>query len=347
MPPAPEARMTEAGSGERVGARPVRRASGALSARDRWDHVLARWGVDRGGHRVAPGLYALGSPDARSPVFVTANYTLSFDALRGAVSALDCYILVLDTKGINVWCAAGKGTFGTDELVERIESVDLAGVVEHRSVIAPQLGATGIAAHEVRARSGFRVEYGPVRAADIPEYLDEGRATGEMRRVRFGLADRLSVVPVELVHAVVPLIVVSAGLYLAAGAAAAWAGAACILAGVALFPTLLPWIPSADFTTKGLILGVTVALPFAVARVAGSAGPWWWGFGWGVVHLLGMVSVTAFLALIFTGSTTFASRTGVELEIKRYTRPLVGLFALGVLLSIALPAARAILGQLR
>jgi acetyl-CoA decarbonylase/synthase complex subunit gamma len=39
---------------------------------------------------------------------------------------------VLDTQGINVWCAAGKGTFGTDELVHRIEETGLSEVVRSR-----------------------------------------------------------------------------------------------------------------------------------------------------------------------------------------------------------------------
>ena len=99
----------------------IRATTSALTGADRWDHFLARWGVNRGGHRVEPGLYALGQPDAESPVFVTANYTLSFDALRAALAGRDAYLLVLDTQGINVWCAAGKGTFGTEELVYRIE----------------------------------------------------------------------------------------------------------------------------------------------------------------------------------------------------------------------------------
>ena len=77
------------------------------------------------GHRVEPGLYSLGNPTSESPVFVTANYTLSFDALRSALKGIDGYILVLDTQGVNVWCAAGKGTFGTDELVKRIEATRL------------------------------------------------------------------------------------------------------------------------------------------------------------------------------------------------------------------------------
>ncbi len=95
---------------------------------------------------------------------------------------------MLDTKGINVWCAAGKGTFGTDELVHQIEATQLAGVVDHRSLVLPQLGAPGVSAHEVKKRSGFRVEYGPVRARDLPEYLKTRKATPEMRKNIFPAA---------------------------------------------------------------------------------------------------------------------------------------------------------------
>jgi hypothetical protein len=80
-----------------------------LTAQNRWDHFLARVGVKRGEHRLEPGLYALGNPTPDSPVFVSANYTLSFDALRSSLEGFNAYILVLDTQGINVWCAAGKG----------------------------------------------------------------------------------------------------------------------------------------------------------------------------------------------------------------------------------------------
>ena len=64
-----------------------------------WDHFLALRGIKRGSHRAEPGLYAIGSPTADSPVFVTANYTLSFDALRSALAGIDGYIMVLDTRG--------------------------------------------------------------------------------------------------------------------------------------------------------------------------------------------------------------------------------------------------------
>ena len=81
----------------------------------------------------------MGRPGPESPVFVTSNYTLSFDALRTSIKGIDGYILVLDTKGINVWCAAGKGTFGTDEVIKRVQETELAQVVSHRRLILPQL----------------------------------------------------------------------------------------------------------------------------------------------------------------------------------------------------------------
>ncbi len=103
----------------------TRTTDSTITFANRLDHFLARWGINRNGHRVDPGLYRLGNPTGESPVFASANYTLSFDALRSALAGYDAYILVLDTKGINVWCAAGKGTFGTDELVSRIGTTGL------------------------------------------------------------------------------------------------------------------------------------------------------------------------------------------------------------------------------
>lgn len=288
-----------------------------------------------------PGLYALGNPTPESPVFVTANYRLSFDALRSALRGIDGYILVLDTGGINVWCAAGKGTFGTDELVQRIEATGLPQVVRHRTLILPQLGATGVAAHEVKKRSGFRVEYGPVRAADLPEYLKTHQATPEMRRVRFTLWDRLVLIPVELVNVFLPMLIAAAVLWFLSGFWGSMAAIAAILAGVVLFPILLPWLPSREFSVKGFVLGGAVALAFAWVSMSRSAGMSW---GWRVVnaltYLLTMPPVTAFLALNFTGSTPLTSPTGVRREIFRYTRLMAGMFGVGILLVLALAVSR-------
>jgi len=304
---------------------------------NRLDHFLARWGVNRMGHIVKPGLYRLGNPTPDSPVFVSANYTLSFDAVRSALTGIDCYILVLDTKGVNVWCAAGKGTFGTDELVRRIAYTGLSGVVKHRTLILPQLSAPGISAYEVKRRSGFTVEYGPVRASDLPEYLKTRKATPEMRRVQFPLKDRLVLTPVEFVHIALPTIIASIILYFLAGPLAALAAVTAVLAGTVLFPVLLPFIPTHDFSTKGIILGEIVAIPFAVFSFTTNLTlSFWENASMSLAFLLIMPALTAYLALNFTGCTTFTSRTGVKKEIFRYTPVMAFMAGSGIILSILL-----------
>ncbi len=307
-----------------------------LTAADHWDHWLARWAVNRSGHRVTPGLYALGNPTPAAPVFVTANYTLSFDALRAALAGVDGYLLALDTQGVNVWCAAGKGTFGTEELVRRIEAAHLGDVVSHRTLILPQLGAPGVVAHEVKRQTGFKVEYGPVRAADLPEYLRTHTATPEMRRVRFNLRDRLVVVPVEVVAGFLPTLAAVVVLYFFFGGwVTALAAVATALAGTVLFPLLLPWIPTHNFSTKGFILGGLVALPFALSVFVRHP-DWalWRQVGQALEFLLAMPAVTAFLALNFTGSTTYTSRSGVRREMFAYIPAMAGTFGAGVLLAL-------------
>ncbi|HEY3316526.1 MAG TPA: mercury methylation corrinoid protein HgcA [Bacillota bacterium] len=320
--------------------------TGRLTAANRWDHVLARCGYRRGDHRVRPGLYALGRPTPESPVFVTANYTLSFDALRSALAGRDAYILALDTKGINVWCAAGKGTFGTVELIRRVKVTRLAEVVSHRTIILPQLGAAGVSAQAIENRLGFRVEYGPVRAGDLPEYLKTHQATPEMRRVTFTLAERAVLIPVEVLHLGMPLLTLAALGFFGVLPLVAFGGVAALLAGAAVFPILLPWLPSKDYSVKGWLLGLVAVAPFAYAGAAAAVnrgGPWW---AWlePLALMLGLPAITAYLSLNFTGATPWTSKTGVKKEIARYVPIMIGLAASGVLalgLGIALNLIKA------
>jgi len=307
-----------------------------ITLANRLDHLFARLGIRRSRHRVEPGLYTLGNPGKESPVFVSANYTLSFDVLRSSLAGIDGYILVLDTKGINVWCAAGKGTFGTDELIERILSTSLESVVDHRKVILPQLGAPGVSAHQVRKFSGFAVEYGPVRAKDLPRYLQRHRATPDMRRVKFPVRDRLILIPVEFVSALLPTLAVAILLYFTGNPRAALAAVTAFVAGIAFFPLLLPWLPTVDFSSKGYFLGMLAATPFVVLTLLNQSGLiLLQRIGIALAYMLCMPVVTAFISLNFTGSTTFTSRTGVEKEIYTYIPAMAWSFGSGLVLSIA------------
>ena len=196
----------------------VMAAHSCWSWRDRLGAFAVRWCVKRRNYTVAPGLYALNTPTPDSPLLVTANYKLSFDHLRRAMEGLSAWIVVLDTQGVNVWCAAGKGTFGTEELVKRLEITEASKHVSHQTLIVPQLGAPGVAAHEVVRRTGFKVVYGPVYAKDLPAFLSAGlKATPQMRRIDFTLGERLAVVPVELVQRFIPALIILALFLASAG----------------------------------------------------------------------------------------------------------------------------------
>lgn len=304
-----------------------------ITPADRWRHLKARIGQRRNEQRVSPGLYALGSPDAASPVLVTANYALSFDAVRASMAGRDAYILVLDTNGINVWCAASKGTFGTDELVRRIKATGLERVVSHRRLILPQLGAPGVAAHQVRRRSGFRVEYGPIRAADLPAYLDDG-ITPEMRQVTFSLGERMVLAPIEVVHYGWQGLAAAVVLYALGGWWAALGVIGALLTGTLLFPLLLPWLPSREFSIKGFVLGGVVAVAFALLDYGLGGASGWVRPLRAIALAVGLTPVTAYLALTFTGSTPITSISGVRREMVRYVRPMAGLAAAGVLMML-------------
>lgn len=298
------------------------------SAADGRGAVRARLGRFRMSYAVAPGLYGLGTPGPDSPVFASANYKLSFDVLRRGLTGMSCWILVLDTRGINVWCAAGKGTFGTEELIGRIQLSRLDQAVRHRTIVVPQLGAPGVRAHLVEKHTGFRVVFGPVDAADIPAFVAAGfMATPAMRRVRFALRDRLVLAPMELGQSLARFPYFAIAAFVLAGLgprgvgfAEAWAGAwplfllglGSVAAGSFLVPALLPFIPLRPFSLKGLVAGGVVnALLLHGAGLARGMGPFLLAAAWAFFP-----SAAAYMALNFTGCTTFTSPSGVRREIR-------------------------------
>jgi len=311
--------MTGVGQIPRIGTK--------LSFEDNVGACKARWGIGRMDYIVPPGLYAIGHPSSEDPVLVTANYKMSYDIVRKQMANRNVWLLVLETFGINVWCAAGKGTFGTMELIERIQHSELAKLVLHRQLLLPILGAPGVAAHEVKKRTSFTIKYATIRAQDLPEYLDNGMVTTQaMREITFSLRERLILIPVELVGAMKVTAVIMALLALVvcvfggttAGIAAITGYLGAVLVGIIIAPLLLPWLPGRSFSIKGAIAGMVWALVFSV--FIGRS-----GFTIPIIlaALLGIPAVSAFYTLNFTGCTTFTSRSGVKKEM-RLALPVMG-----------------------
>jgi len=304
----------------------VQQVSTEWTNKDLFSTIKVRWNIGRMDYTVKPDLYAVGTPDENSDVYVSCNFKLSFDLLRRALFGIDAWILVLDTKGINVWCAAGKGTFGTKELAYRIKEHQLEKVLIHKKIIVPQLGATGVSAYKIKEETGFRVIYGTIKADDIPAFVENGyKATPEMRKITFNLGDRMKLIPVELFYAKYYLILVPAIFFILAGLNArgfsvdlSWSNGgravvnlcAAYLAGCVLTPMLLPYIPFKRFSLKGLLVGCIMAVLLMYFKFLGT------NIFEIVSWFLIIGGISSFMAMNFTGTSTFTSLSGVQKEMK-------------------------------
>lgn len=270
---------------------------------------------------VPPGLYAIGLPDESSAVVVTANYKMSYDLVRSVLVNHSVWVLVLETYGINVWCAAGKGTFGTGELVRRIRSSGVEKVIGHRTLLLPIMAAAGVKAVEVKKRTGFQVRFATLRIQDLPEYIRQGMsADSGMRELTFSVAERLVLVPMELIISLKSLVYVGLPMSLLCGFGGGTFSAARMLAALAMYllavlggtvltPILLPWLPGRLFAIKGVSIALVISLPFLAAVATFS-------YLQEIALILLCTAVSSFYAMNFTGSTPFTSQSGVRIEMK-------------------------------
>lgn len=302
------------------------RVAAELTLRDKLGTIGARTGFSRSNYKITPGLYCIGEPKATSPVLVTANYKLSFDALRQELAGLNAWLLVIDTRSINVWCAAGKGTFSAEEIAYQVHKAHLDQIVTHREVLLPQLSANGVAAHELKRLCGFKGRFGPILAADLPKFLLTGEADEDMRTVTFTLRERAVLIPLEIcmlwkqLGVAVVIIFILSGispdyfsptLALNRGILLVYATLTAILAGAVATPLLLPWLPFRQFWLKGAIMGslASLLLLFIGWQSMGSIEK--------IALFLWTIGCSAFLAMNFTGSTPFTSLSGVAKEMRK------------------------------
>lgn len=138
------------------------------------------------------GIVKIGNPDRKSPVFLTCNYHLTVERVKKCLHGIDCYLLVANSRGINVWCASAGGYFTNHSVISILKTSEIEGLVDHRTVVLPQLAATGIEARVIQKKTGWKVIWGPVYADDIPVYVKRKfKKTRAMRGVRFPTVQRV------------------------------------------------------------------------------------------------------------------------------------------------------------
>lgn len=301
--------------------------SSELLYKDKLEHFGVMWGYKRNNYMIKPGIYAIGNPKPSSLVIVSCTYKLTFDILRKDLRNVDCWLLILETNGVNVWCASGKGTFGTEELIRRIRKVKLESLVNHRVLILPQLGASGVDVSKLKKETGFRGMFGPIRSEDIEDYIkNKFKASKEMRNVKFTISDRAKLTPLSFVQNIkyyfVALVIILLMNFIG-GTVSLGIGElikttiiqsipmllATVVAAM-IFPIALPVIPFKSFALKGFVvslffLGVLSSMSYNFMIQNNM-----YFLGYSLIT----IALVTNICLNFTGSTTYTSFSGVVKE---------------------------------
>jgi hypothetical protein len=278
--------------------------------------------------KTATGLYRVGNPGRRSPVLVTGNYELTVRRLvRELDERVDCWLVIANSRGINVWCAAGGGHFTAADVISAIKTSGLAELVDHRGIILPQLCANGVDGWQIRKETRWGVHWGPVHAHDLPAYLANRRKKIDATRwVTFPLRDRLEMTIVSTIFF---------GLLLAITFAIFWTHllglTLCAMVVQAfVFGVFLPWIPGHDGLVKGIFLAASTVLVVIIwGQLAGD-----WPLNQYINRSLGLGFLAYFVAGEFQGmSPIMRGEANWDVEI-----------GVGLLTLLAYGASRILLG---
>lgn len=270
--------------------------------------------------KVSTGLYRIGHPDQKSPVLATGNYDLT---VRRLVKQLDgkvnCWLLVANSRGINVWCSAGGGHFTAEDIISALNTSGVKEVVSHHALILPQLCANGVNGWKIRRDTGWGIHWGPVRASDVPAYLKNGRKkTDDMRQVRFLLRDRLEMTTVMVLF--YGFFAILLGLFF--WREDIWTVLAAMVVISFIYGIFHSWIPGRDGLEKGISLAVLTLLTL-----------WGWSFVWGHIPFEELFNWS--LALGFLAFFIGAEYQGMSplLRGEQSNWAIEGLVGLGVLLA--------------
>lgn len=268
---------------------------------------------------IEPGLYYTGRQyDREAPLLVTSNYLLTVFLVVRRIRAFNARLLVIDTDGINVWCAAGKGRFSNAEILKQLDRYDRGLLTddERLTMILPKVGLSGVDLRALR-KAGIRPVIGPLYARDLPTYLSKPPLKDrDEDRILFGLQSRVFTWLPGLVQflgygfALVAALLVVEYVW-GMPASLGLLGIIALLATA--YPILFPWIPGVRFAVKALWLAAFISLgigALTVVEVLASADL--------IMAVLFTFATSIFFGLSYTGNSAVSNYSRVRKEIARF-----------------------------
>jgi acetyl-CoA decarbonylase/synthase complex subunit gamma len=121
--------------------------------------------------QIEPGVRAVGSPDASSPVLITTNFSLTYFTVEADTEASHspAWILIVDTEGQSVLTAWAADKFTAETIAKAIAESDLAGRVDHRRAVIP--GGVATISGKLEELSGWEIMVGPRESAGMSTFM--------------------------------------------------------------------------------------------------------------------------------------------------------------------------------
>jgi hypothetical protein len=285
------------------------------------------------------GLYSFNEPNEESPVLVTVNYYLTVSRVMESIErqGITCHLLVVDGRGINVWCGSRGGHVNTTSVLDAVDEYNLSDVVTHRTLILPQLIASSVSKPELKD-NGWDAVFGPIAIDDVGEFIKNGfRKSSEQSLVTFSLGNRLEENLRHLVFETAMFLLMTPIFWLltlVGGPLVGWFGfwssnLLFLLLGVYVLGTFMaildPWMPTTSGLVRGLITGLLSLLVWKGVAVVLLIMPIVWLDTIGLT-ILGLSIFTGFN---WGGATPFMSETQMERDIIVGLMLIIAVFALG------------------
>jgi hypothetical protein len=268
---------------------------------------------------IKPGYYFTGQKNENSPLLVTCNNYLTVFLLARRIASRSVRLLIVDTNGINVWCASGKGRFSASEIIEKAGRFSLLKKEQKIDMILPKFCLSGVKLTDLR-NAGIKPIIGPMYARDVPEYLDRQKFENRIHdHFVFGLQHRTFTALPTAVHFLYYFLGVYVATFWTLSSAIIW-----VSAGLAfLYPILFPFLPGKRFAVKGISLSAVASILPLVFFAAGM-----FTLQLALFWILFIFATLIFIGLSYTGNSPVSNYTLVKKETTMFLPVVVLLYLL-------------------